>query len=370
MAQKYYNLAEVAQRLGKSVEEVRKMLERRELYAYRDGADWKFKVEDIDRIAPPPATPAAPPETEGGDVLLSEVELGRSDPSLSGTVIGLDGAAALVPESDIQLDAGDLPLVGEALEPKASKTPPKLSQSDALAAGGPQLSEKPKTSGSSIIDLLSSESGGELVLGGGSGSGSDVTLSSDSGISLLEPSDSGLSLETPINLGAVAEPQPAGAKAADSKGQLKPDDDFLLTPLEEPSELEESESGSQVIALDTELEEPAAAAPAAPAVASMLEEDLALQPATGLAPGGFGAPGLAVQPAALAEGAALQPSVVLLEPPYTVWQIVGLAFCALLLILCGMMMFDLLRNMWSWEGPLAFNSRIMDAILSLLGEAK
>ena len=27
------------------------MVLRRELYGYRDGADWKFKAEDIDRVA-------------------------------------------------------------------------------------------------------------------------------------------------------------------------------------------------------------------------------------------------------------------------------------------------------------------------------
>ena len=34
--------------------------------------------------------------------------------------------------------------------------------------------------------------------------------------------------------------------------QLKTDDDFLLTPLEEAADTDDSESGSQVIALDTE----------------------------------------------------------------------------------------------------------------------
>ena len=63
MAQKYYNSAETAKILGKTVDEVKAMLERRELHGYRDGADWKFKVEDIDRLAkPPPQKPAAEEE--------------------------------------------------------------------------------------------------------------------------------------------------------------------------------------------------------------------------------------------------------------------------------------------------------------------
>ena len=40
-------------------EEVKKMLERHELHGYRDGADWKFKVEDIDRLVA--QRPRSPP---------------------------------------------------------------------------------------------------------------------------------------------------------------------------------------------------------------------------------------------------------------------------------------------------------------------
>ena len=72
----------------------------------------------------------------------------------------------------------------------------------------PRLPVKPaalRSGGSSVIDLSKSPSDDELVLGGSSGGGSDVTLGGDSGISLVDPSDSGLSLETPLNLGPVTE---------------------------------------------------------------------------------------------------------------------------------------------------------------------
>ena len=94
MAQKYYNSEETAKILGISVDEVKKMVDRRELHGYRDGADWKFKVEDIDRLAkqrPAETAVGAAPEEEGGDVLLSEVALGQSDMGTSGTVIAMDG---------------------------------------------------------------------------------------------------------------------------------------------------------------------------------------------------------------------------------------------------------------------------------------
>ena len=50
MPAKYLNVKEAAQVVGVGEDEIKQMLERRELHGYRDGADWKFKVEDIERI--------------------------------------------------------------------------------------------------------------------------------------------------------------------------------------------------------------------------------------------------------------------------------------------------------------------------------
>ena len=97
----------------------------------------------------------------------------------------------------------------------------------------------------------------ELVLG--SGAGSDVTAGvGDSGISLGNPSDSGLSLEEPLELssGSGVESLELGEDEMldldDSMaGGVDADDDFMLTPVEDGLD-EESDSGSQVIALDSE----------------------------------------------------------------------------------------------------------------------
>ncbi len=40
----------------------------------------------------------------------------------------------------------------------------------------------------------------------------------------------------------------------------------------------------------------------------------------------------------------------------------GLASCMMLLGLCGMMMFDLLRNMWSWDGVSPLNSSLLEVV--------
>ncbi|MEX0977387.1 MAG: DNA-binding protein, partial [Pirellulales bacterium] len=52
------------------------------------------------------------------------------------------------------------------------------------------------------------------------------------------------------------------------------------------------------------------------------------------------------------------------EAPFTGWNIASLAMCSVLLLLIGMFMFDLLRNMWSWNGPYTVNSSLMDMVLS------
>jgi hypothetical protein len=391
MAQKYYNSAETAKLLGKTVDDIKKMLERRELHGYRDGADWKFKVEDIDRLAKS-STPQPATEEEGGDVLLSEVALGQSDPGLSGTVIGMSGVSPVVTDSDIRLAESDIQLGEQAKTP----IPKKKGDSDAKGTKFEELDLSladdltledstvaidghPAGVGSSAVELGGQESDDELVLAG-STTGSDVTIGGDSGISLVDPSDSGLSLETPINLGAVSD---GSLKLADSSlgpsselaaegtpSAIKADDDFLLTPLEEVGDTEGSESGSQVIALEAEGEEPSAVgAGSAVSMAAMLDEDLTAPPTLDLGAAGplAGSPVLGGQPVGLAEGAALVQPSASLEPAYTGLQITGLAACTVALMVCGMMMYDLLRNIWSWQGAYPVNSGLMDTILGWLG---
>ena len=393
MAQKYYNSAETAKILGKGVDDIKKMLESRELHGYRDGADWMFKAEDIDKLAGKPTPPAT--EEEGGDVLLSDAELGQSDPGLSGTVIGMNGGAQVVPDSDIRLAESDIEIAEQSKAPAEKQKPKAGSDSQAtkfeeldltleedltLEDSTLMLEGKPAVGGdSSFVDLGDSKTleDDNLVLGGSS-KGSGLTIGGDSGISLVDPSDSGFSLETPVNLGASEESLELGEEdmlttgepaSPDSAAMLKTDDEFMLTPLEEVADSEGSESGSQVIALDTEGDEEATmigAGAAGASMAAMLDEDLSAQPALdmGVSAPLAGAPVLGAQPGATAEGAALiQPSAYSFEPPYSGLMIAGLAVCVVLLMLCGMMMFDLLRNMWSWNEAFTVNSSLMDTIL-------
>jgi hypothetical protein len=58
------------------------------------------------------------------------------------------------------------------------------------------------------------------------------------------------------------------------------------------------------------------------------------------------------------------------EAPYSVWNVLSLMLCFALLTLTGMMMFDLLRNMWSWDQTYALNSNVMDGIINMIGWPK
>jgi len=250
--------------------------------------------------------------------------------------------------------------------------------------------------GGSAIDLTS-DADDDLVLGGSSHG--DLSRTGDSGISLLNPADSGLSLETqPLELGGSAvdsldlgdddmilteDEADAGTGAAaadddlglggdlgDELGDLggaasdeQSDDDFLLTPLEEAS-AEESDSGSQVIALDEDVEFEEAAPGTSGIGGGLLEDDLgaglggatlsseALSPVAthSAAPVGMGGPAVA--------GATVP------EATFSGWNVLSLATCSLFLMLVGMFMFDLLRNMWSWNGTYSVNSSMMDMVLS------
>ena len=83
---------EAAKMLGVSPETLSEMRERRKVHGYRDGASWKFKPEDIERLiadreAAEQEGEFAEVDEDPDSILLSEVELGQSDDSTSSTII-------------------------------------------------------------------------------------------------------------------------------------------------------------------------------------------------------------------------------------------------------------------------------------------
>jgi hypothetical protein len=148
-------------------------------------------------------------------------------------------------------------------------------------------------------------------------------------------------------------------QSADMEGatQLKSDEDFLLTPVQE-SASEEADSGSQVIALDSDEDVGSGAfTPASSGMVAMLEEDTGAEPLIAGMPAG----------GALAAGQALVTTPSVPEAPYSGWNVLGLVCCALLLLFTGMVMHDLVRNIWKWDGVSSVNSSIFDGIEKTIG---
>jgi hypothetical protein len=122
--------------------------------------------------------------------------------------------------------------------------------------------------------------------------------------------------------------------------------DFQLTPLGEEDADEEKDS-SQVIALDELSEEGGGPAlEAGLGDAGMMAEDFGV----GLAPGAM--------PVGVPAGA---------ETPFSIWNVLALAGCIIFVSLCGMMTYDLVRNIWSWDGVTTLNSSLLQVLNPFLG---
>ena len=213
----YVPLDEAAKRLGVSADSLVEMLSKGEIFGYRDGASWKFKAEEIERVQME-RDGVISEDPSGSSLLLSENYLGPSG-SKSGSTIGGDKSSGR-PDSDLELRKSDREGSGSdvALVPDPSSGSgvrlvtrnnggKKTGDSDALSPIG----------GDSDDDLQLIDDDGQIMGDAGSGSaidiGSDLMLASGSGsaISLSDIAGSGINLN-PVHSSDVL---------ADSDAKLK-----------------------------------------------------------------------------------------------------------------------------------------------------
>ncbi len=208
----------------------------------------------------------------------------------------------------------------------------------------------PSNSDDSEIDLISDSS-----------ESSEIGLASSDESFSLSTGDSGLDLLAEESSEPAAKPvaasddeelfEPASADAAEG--------DFLLTPVE--GELEDDDSGSQVIALDSDT----------------MSSESGLFGSSTLEGGDFGglgeSEGLEADEAmasSTGSGTMAQAAPVAAAPaevPYTGLQVGLLGATALMLMACGLMVTDLMWNTWSYSEPYSISSTIMESVLGLLG---
>ena len=420
MAGKFVDLNDAAKMIGVTSDELVEMRSRSEIFGYRDGASWKFKLEEVERvIAERGEQPRgdstihgkdedfetlitglsskimqdrAQEEEDANSALISEEALGMSSGGNPSTIIGKQGPAS-AGDSDLLLAPEGSGKSGsdKLLEAPGSKLQlgregsDVLTGSDIQSAGSgtgdmPAIGMAPSDSGLSLgedldlgeDDALAFESDMKVASEkGGSAIGSDVTLNvGDSGINLA-PSDSGLSLdEEPLELGgssvdSLELPEDNEVVSLDDEAfdpdqatQLKADDQFLLSPSDNLLE-DESDSGSQVIALeDSEAFDQDAATMLRSEGGALTDDAFVPAPSDAL-----GAQGVAPQMA----GAPVYVQVPMVEAPYSIWNVLSLGSIALLLALTGMLMVDVMLNMWMWDDGQARSMALMDLMLSTFG---
>jgi excisionase family DNA binding protein len=320
-----------------------------------------------------PAPPAAGPASDVKLVSSSDIISGGDDddlaidlPSPTGDFEGLDelevdleaeSSRILAPEDVAKVKsavaAQQAPAPASDLELAPSDSGPGLATSD-IGLGG-SMTGGTELTGLSALELDDDDD--DQVLG----EGSDVTLSGESsGINIISPSDSGLALDevkldlsgsspigSSLDLGGSAIEEvtvdPAGISALGLGLGSQIGGDFQLTPLGEGVEDEEERDSSQVIALDELSEDAGSPLGGGTGDSAMLVEDFGGGLTPGVAPVGV---------------------VSTVETPFSVFNVVGLSLCMVMLGLSGMMVYDLLRNIWSWDEVHPLNSSLLESVLN------
>lgn len=188
----FVSLDDAAKKLGVSAESLVEMLSRGEIFGYRDGGSWKFKPQEIERVASEMLGDVLDEDPAGSSILVSDSEVGSA--SSHGSTIGsdiklseddADSDVALVPDSS---GGSDVRLV--------AKSDDDLSDDDLGLASSDDDDDELSLEGSADDDLLASIS---------SSHGSDVGLDGLSGINLESSDGSDVPLSDELNLAPSAD---------------------------------------------------------------------------------------------------------------------------------------------------------------------
>ena len=409
----YLSLEEAAKKLGISADRLVDLRSQGKVRGFRDGASWKFPEDAVDQLAEDLAGEIDPPSSsddqmESGDLLMEsegdnlleidsgelkmespaivhdseEIDLSADKPAESGS-----GASSLelMDELDVLNGSGE----GEVSSPSSGV----LGELDLL--GADDKNDSGLISGDSGLladasskevddaldeddDLVISADDDDLMLGS---AGSDISIAGDSGINLMSPSDSGLSLESePLDLAGssissldldveLAAGSDSGSASGDMAVDFEADEEFQLSPSGIGLDAE-LDSGSQVI----EVEESEAIVDAVG-----FDDGDAFGAAESLDEGVFAAESDAGDALALDsddEAISLDdsaaPSMVnpsssaAYEVPFTEFQCISLVLIICVMSVGGMLMTDLIRNLWTYTEPTAPVSALTDSLIKLM----
>ena len=220
----YYNLQKAADVLGLSTGEVNRLREQGKLRAYKDGADWKFRKEEVDKLAADMIRERSKANNDGllstedddekttfADSAAFDTMFDQAGEDLQVSLNEQKADAASVADAaedafNLSLDDEDsaFELSSESGSAESAQEDGGLTLAEEPANDGLTLAEEPADGGLTLAEepkeegglILSSEDSAlaEDVKGSGSDSGSGLSLDGDSGLELLGSSDSGSGL--------------------------------------------------------------------------------------------------------------------------------------------------------------------------------
>ncbi len=401
MAGNILSLEEAARRLGVTIDEINRLVDRKKLFPMRDGATLKFKLDDIERAASDLASNLGDGSSSGTDDLALDLDLsspslvaGPGSPSGSGiadddimlgdaidegdSIFGIDDAPS-PPSRTIIHEKGDHAVGGEDLvigDAGSALASSDLELDSIIGASSPSLARGAVGPASGL--------GSDMAGGGGSGtlaidlsnlgSGSIAGLSGPApGNALSGALDSGLSLEgsdlaaSGLNLGGSGielggsgvELGGSGVRLGDSGLDLGGSpigsgigsgvDDiggaFGGDAFDLGDSTTDDESASVVISTEDTGDSSFFGAVTDDSGSVSLDDGSSLSPV-----------GMAIGEEGFLEGMA--------GPPFSVLQIVGLVCCTLFLLTCSLVMIDLV---WAIRAPVGepISSPLLQALTDL-----
>ena len=401
MAGNILSLEEAARRLGVTIDEINRLVDRKKLFPMRDGATVKFKLDDIERAASDLASNLGDGSSSGTDDLALDLDLsspslvaGPGSPSGSGiadddimlgdaidegdSIFGIDDAPS-PPSRTIIQQKGDHAVGGEDLvigDAGSALASSDLELDSIIGASSPSLARGAVGPASGL--------GSDVAGGGGSGtlaidlsnlgSGSIAGLSGPApGNALSGALDSGLSLEgsdlaaSGLNLGGSGielggsgvELGGSGVRLGDSGLDLGGSpigsgigsgvDDiggaFGGDAFDLGDSTTDDESASVVISTEDTGDSSFFGAVTDDSGSVSLDDGSSVSPV-----------GMAIGEEGFLEGMA--------GPPFSVLQIVGLVCCTLFLLTCSLVMIDLV---WAIRAPVGepISSPLLQALTDL-----
>ncbi|PHS03389.1 MAG: hypothetical protein COA78_17970 [Blastopirellula sp.] len=375
-------LDEAAELLGITPDALADLRSRNEVHGYRDGSSWKFKESEIDRLKAtlgdsPSSEAAAPAADDDFDLTLAD-----EPPEVDSSLIVDDDA----PEQAAPIDSAGNESSGELLLADDGDEELSLVSEQPELAGDITLGDEPRDpegTGSAISLSLDGDDldlGDDLIEPSLVDDSGEMTLDASSGeINLSAASDGDFDLGTdsvdPLDLSGSAEEIVVPAEEEDMFGEsvaveddmfsdapsAAGNDDFLLTPVE-GGEVDDDDSGSQIIALDSD------SLSSDSSLFGSSDGDDGITVAADDLQGISGMDEFVGAEAATATSSSAGMVMQSAEPPYTIINILSLMATAGLILIGGLMVTDLIWNMWSFDQPYGINSSLMDMVLGLLGE--